>query len=437
MEAQFFIASITLIGSVVGTPVGGLQSDILGRKNTMMATQLLTLIGFLFLRFAQTIPMFYIGAFLGGYTEGVYLFVSALYTAEINQPKIRNYTMSFNMLSYFLMFCITYVIAYSVPWRQTISILIPLPCLNFLWLFFCPESPTWYMLKGRKEEAFTTLLKLRGNSEVARLEIKRIEKNLEEQKSLQEKMDFQASSIKEHISVLLKGTFVRPCSVLVFLYTIGWQWTGEASLTFYTVDIVQEFNIPVSPYLTSAGIGCYQFLVAIISVYLSSVIPRRKYYIGSGILVMAGACILGAYCHLQKYKSFHETVQTNPILHGIPIFALLLYFGGYASGFVTVCHMLLGELLPSNARSIGGCIVVQSSNVSFFLVTKFTPFCAEALGMDGLFWLFSVITFVSVIFAYCCVPETFGVSLEDIEQHYREICYPSKFTNEYKNGLIP
>ena len=39
------------------------------------------------------------------------------------------------------------------------------------------------MLKGRKEEAFTSLMKLRGNSEVVRMEIKRIEENLAEQKT--------------------------------------------------------------------------------------------------------------------------------------------------------------------------------------------------------------------------------------------------------------
>ena len=104
----------------MGTPVGGFQSDLWGRKTTMMATQVLTLLGFFCLRFAESIEMFYIGAFLGGYTEGVYLFISALYTAEINQPKIRNYTMSFNMLSYFMMFCVTYVIAYFVSWRRTL-----------------------------------------------------------------------------------------------------------------------------------------------------------------------------------------------------------------------------------------------------------------------------------------------------------------------------
>ena len=423
----FVTASVTLIGSFVGTPLGGLHSDLWGRKNAMMATQILTLLGLLCLRFAQSVPMFHIGNFLGGYSEGVYIPVSALYTAEINQPKLRNYTMSFNMLAYFLTYCVTYMIASFVSWRQTISILIPLPCINFLTLLLCPESPTWYMLKGRTEDAFDTLMKLRGNSEAARLEMKKIQENLEEQKVLQKQSSNQSSYIKETISVLSKGTFIRPCSVLIFLYCIGWQWTGEASLTFYTVDIVQEFNIPISPYMISAGLGLYQFLVALISVFLSAVVPRRKYYIGSGILVMAGAGILGSYCHLQHYTVFTETLKSYPILHGIPIFALLLYFGGYTSGFVTVCHMLLGELLPSNARGIGSCIVVQCSNISFFLVTKFTPYCAKALGMDGFFWLFSIITLISILFFYFCVPETFGVSLEDIEQHYREICYPKKF----------
>ena len=430
---MFFTASITLIGSVVGTPLGGLHSDWWGRKRAMMVTQILTLLGLLCLRFAKSVPMFYIGNFLGGYTEGVYLVVSALYTAEINQPKIRNYTMSFNMLCYFLTFCITYMIASFVSWRQTISILIPLPCINFLSLFLCPESPTWYMLKERREDAFATLMKLRGNSVAARIEMKRIDDNLTEQKMLLKQFSKQSSYGKEIFSILSKGTFIRPSSVLIFMFTIGWQWTGEASLTFYTVDIVQEFNIPISPYLISAGIGCYQFLVALISVFLSAVVPRRKYYIGSGVLVMAGAGILGTYCHLQKYEGFTETLKTYPVIHGIPILALLLYFGGYASGFVTVCHMLLGELLPSNARGIGSCIVVQSSNVSFFLVTKFTPYCANALGMDGFFWMFSIITLVSILFAYFCVPETFGKSLEEIEQHYRDICYPKRSKRSTEN----
>ena len=88
----------------------GIQSDVWGRKKTMMCSQIVALLGFLCLRFAINISMFYIGSFLGGYNEGVYMVVAAVYTSEINQPKIRNYTLSFNVLAYFFTFALTYLI---------------------------------------------------------------------------------------------------------------------------------------------------------------------------------------------------------------------------------------------------------------------------------------------------------------------------------------
>jgi hypothetical protein len=289
----------------------------------------------------------------------------------------------------------------------------------------CPESPTWHILKRRKDIAFNVLTALRGDKEVAKMEIARIEKNVEDQKIIQGQRH-KSSYIKEQLNIISKGTFIRPCVVLVVLFAIGWQWTGEASLTFYTVDIIEKFKIPVNPYWIAAGIGCYQFVVALLGVFISAIVPRRKYYIGSGMFVITGAAILGLFVHLQKYDFFVELLKNYPLLQWLPVLALSMYFGGYTSGYVTVPYMLLGELLPSNARSIGSCIVFQFSNISFFLVTKFTPLCVEMLGMDGLFLLFSAIATLSVIFAYFCVPETFGVSLETIEDHYRKLCYPSE-----------
>ena len=119
-------------------------------------------------------------------------------------------------------------------------------------------------------------------------------------------------------------------------------------------------------------------------------------------------------------------MDATPSLKWLPILAFMIYYGGYSSGYVAVCYMLLGELLPSNGRAIGSFIVIQVNNISFFLITKLTPDLMEILGMDGMFWLFSAIATGSVIFAYFCVPETFGLCLEEIEEHYRTICYPDK-----------
>ena len=43
-----------------------------------------------------------------------------------------------------------------------------------------------------------------------------------------------------------------------------------------------------------------------------------------------------------------------------------------------------------------------------------------------MFWLFSAVGFGVAIFSYFCIPETFGLNLEDIEEHYRKVSNTSK-----------
>ena len=167
-----------------GTMLSGVKSEVFGRKKAILTTHFVALLGFLSLRYANSVPMFYLGNFLGGYTEGVYLVVSPLYVSEINQPKIRNYTLSFNMLSFFFMFSITYIIGAMVSWRQTISILMVFPIIFSFTLSVCPQSPTWHMLHGRRSRALKVLTELRGDEAIANCEVMRIEQNLKEQKTV-------------------------------------------------------------------------------------------------------------------------------------------------------------------------------------------------------------------------------------------------------------
>ena len=57
------------------------------------------------------------------------------------------------------------------------------------------------------------------------------------------------------------------------------------------------------------------------------------------------------------------------------------------------------------------------------------------LGLDGLFFLFSCVSVGSIIFAYFCIPETFGKSLEEIEEHYRNISYGTRIDTRHKRQL--
>ena len=418
-----------MIGTTLGTFMCGAQSSHLGRKKTMMITQGVAFIGSLCILLASNnIALFYSGNFIAGYTNGVFLGVTPIYTSEINQPHIRKFTGSFLALLFFLGFSMIYLVGGMTSWKIAASIQTVWPCIVFILLFVCPESPTWLMIKGRKDIATETLIRLRGDTEVAKQEILRIETNLDKQK-MGKSQNPQSSYIKTQLKVMTKGTFIRPCLVLSTLWAIGWQWTGGIVLELYTVDILEKFEIPIDPYLASTAIGCYQLIAGICSIFISSSLPRRKYYIGSGIGVVFGAFLLALSVHLRKYDFFVTILNENVVVRWIPVIALMIFFAGYSTGYVTVCFMLLGELLPSNGRESGSFIVVQLNNVSSIVLIKFVPDLIESLGLDGMFWLFSGIGLFSTIFAYICVPETFGKSLEDIEEHYREICYHNRLNS--------
>ena len=407
-----------------------MKSYHLGRKKTVLITQLVSITGALCILFSKDVAIFYLGNFLLGYTNGVFLGIAPIYTGEINQPSVRKFTGSFLSLTFLLGYAITYLVGSISTWRIAASIQLGWPCVAFLLLLACPESPTWLLLEGKKDLAFETLLNLRGDALVAIKEMERIEKNLEHQKQW-ETYHNQQSFIAKQLEIVAKGTFVRPCFVITMLMSICWHWTGGVVFLLHTVDILKAFEVPISADWASAGIGWYQVIGAIVSIPISLVLPRRKFYIGSAICIFLGSFILGIIVHLKKYEFFLEALQNNPSLSWIPVIALLIYFAGYSTGYVSVCFMLLGELLPSNGREIGSFIAVESSNISAILLIKFLPQLKLLLGLDGLFLMFSGISVISIAFAYFCVPETFGKPLEKIEEHYRKICYNRRLENRY------
>ena len=60
-------------------------------------------------------------------------------------------------------------------------------------------------------------------------------------------------------------------------------------------------------------------------------------------------------------------------------------------------------------------------NISLFISTKMVPTLFEILGIYGTFWMYSGIAIVVAVLSYFFMPETGGMSLEEIEQMYRPV----------------
>ena len=68
-------------------------------------------------------------------------------------------------------------------------------------------------------------------------------------------------------------------------------------------------------------------------------------------------------------------------------------------------------------------------NISSIILIKCAPDLQTSLGVDGMFFLFSGVAAFSILFTLVCVPETFGKTLEEMEDHYRKICYKNSGAN--------
>ena len=420
----------------MGSLTCGILSGYFGRKKVTLAANLISVLGLLFLRFAESVILLYIGRIFGGYAFGILFANTPIYNGEISQSRLRKFTGAFMVALHNAGLVMTFGLSTILSWRTTVLIMMGFPCVNIVLLIFCPESPTWLMISGKTEQAVSVLRSLRGNEEVAMKEIQRIKQNISKQKESTME-DIDASSLKNKMKIMGKGTFIRPFLVVSILLAIGWHWTGGPIITFYTIDIIKGVKIPMDPYLCAFIISCYQLCMAIISTIVSSIIPRRKLFMVCGVLEMIGNLILATMVYLNRQEYFSEVGKEYPFVNWIALVGILFYYGGYSAGYVTVIFALLSELLPSNARNIGSSLATTFSISSLFILIKLGPTLQEKIGLDGCFWLFSGITFFSIIFCYFFVPETFGKSLESIEDHYRAICYRNKVEPEIPLEITP
>ena len=79
-----------------------------------------------------------------------------------------------------------------------------------------------------------------------------------------------------------------------------------------------------------------------------------------------------------------------------------------------------GELLPSDMRSLGCGLLGALDNVSVFVAVKTVPALVSGLGIHGAFLLYSCCCLANIVICFFVMPETKGLTLEEIEDSYKK-----------------
>ncbi len=398
----FFIMSMALWGTLFGSIFGGIPTDKYGRKKILIVLGLLFAISAVGSALANDPYIFSFFRFIGGIGIGASSVVAPTYISEISTPKTRGklgalyqFNIVFGILVAFLSNYFLQGVGGENDWRWMLGILV-VPSLIFtIMVFGIPESPRWLIIQKNDIDNATKIFNEMG-VEDANQEINLIFNG--------QKFD----SIKNPIQTFFNNKHKR-ILWLAFLIAFFNQLSGINFILYYAPEILSKIGIgEKDSLLNSISIGGTNLVFTFVGLYLIDIIGRKKLLlIGSIGYIISLSMVAG--CFISHASSF------------VLMSFLLLFIAAHAIGQGAVIWVFISEIFPNKLRATGQSFGASVHWIFAAIITLITPlFLDEKEGIFKenpwpIFIFFALMMVVQLVWVLLKMPETKGVSLEEIQ----------------------
>jgi MFS transporter, SP family, galactose:H+ symporter len=392
------IVSAMMLGAALGAAGAGWLSGHLGRKRSLILGAVLFVAGSLLCGFAGSPAALMIARVVLGLAIGIASFTAPLYLAEVAPEYIRGAMVSLYQLMITIGILVAFLsdlaFSYSGSWRWMLGV-IAIPGVLFLvGVSLLPESPRWLLMRARKDEALDVLRRLRGDPGVVAREASDIEEQL------------RRPQLGWHL-FMGNSNFRRSVSLGVLLQLVQ-QLTGINVVMYYAPRIFQTMGYATAAQMWfTAAVGLTNVLATFIAIaYVDH--WGRKPILYAGFAVMAvGLGVVGTVMHLGI---------TTPGEQLLAVVMLLLFIVGFAMSAGPLVWTLCSEIQPLKGRDFGiGASTLTNWVVNWVVGNTFLTLL-NTFGRAQTFWLYAALNASFLLFTYALVPETKGVSLEQIER---------------------
>jgi MFS family permease len=399
-EASYFTV-LPPIGAIVSSFLFAKLNDTIGRKYSLLLIAFPHIISLILIANAKSVYVFYVSRFITGLGDSCLFASLPIYVGEISTPKVRG---TWGNLMTFLIYLGQ--LSINVIGSYTTIATAAYICLVFPIFFLCtfvfmPESPYFYLMKGRTDDARTSLQKLRQKQNVE-----------EELHKLKSDVDRQMSESGSWKDVLTLSSNRKAVYAGIFLRA-SQQLGGISSFAVYTQYIFLKSGGNVSA-STSAII--FMGLCAVLNMCAAFTLDRfgrRKSYFVS--LLLCGMVLLceATYFFIEQFYGAEVNVA---IVNWIPLVGMITYVVFYSFGLGIVPTLMLGELFSASIKGKGLLLLNIVFGVLVSCTTKLFHLLDTSFGLYAPFLFFSISCFISTILAVYFVPETKGKTLEEIQQ---------------------
>ncbi|MBT6365756.1 MAG: sugar porter family MFS transporter [Bacteroidetes bacterium] len=390
-----FIMSMALWGTVLGSLAGGIPTKRIGRKNTLIWVGVLYLVSALGSGLASDPYMFSFFRFLGGVGVGASTVAAPTYISEISTAKNRGRLVAMYQFNIVFGILIAFISNFLLDgfngtndWRWMLGIEAIPAALYCLLIFGVPNSPRWLAVtKGNDVQALQTLELLLNDSNAAKKELAEIKRHT------------NTTSVQDNV---FNGKFKKPLQ-LAFLLAFFNQLSGINFILYYAPVILENAGFASSDsLLSSISIGGTNLLFTFIGLYLIDKMGRKSLmYIGSIGYILS--LLMVAY----GFKT-GASAEFN-------LFFILTFIASHAVGQGAVIWVFISEIFPNSVRAAGQAWGTGTHWVFAALITMLGEVVIDAFPGWTIFALFAAFMFLQLLFTHFMMPETKGVSLEELQ----------------------
>lgn len=413
VQEEVLIGCLSIL-SLFGSLAGGRTSDIIGRKWTMALAAIIFQTGAATMTLAPSFEVLIIGRFLAGIGIGFGVMIAPIYIAEISPSVTRGSLTSFPEIFINLGILLGYVSNFAfqglpehISWRVMLGVGILPSFFIGAALFIIPESPRWLVMKNRVEEARTVLLKTIDNE--AEVEERLAEILLAAGTGSAEKYEEKAVW-REMLSPSpsLRRMLITGIGIQCFQ-----QITGIDATVYYSPEIFQGAGIQDKSKLLAAtvAVGVSKTAFILVAIFLIDRLGRKPLLYVSTIGMTICLFSIGVTLTFIGQGQVGIAMAILFVCSNVAFFSV---------GIGPVCWVLTSEIFPLRLRAQAAALGAVGNRVCSGLVAMSFLSVTRAISVGGTFFVFSVISAISVLFVYALVPETKGKSLEQIELLFKD-----------------
>ncbi|XP_015435420.1 PREDICTED: facilitated trehalose transporter Tret1 [Dufourea novaeangliae] len=402
-ETGMWIGSVMPLSALFGGIAGGPCIEYLGRRNTILATALPFIAAWLFIALASNVAMVLVGRALCGFCVGIASLSLPVYLGETIQAEVRG-TLGLLPTAFGntgILIC--FVAGMYMSWRNLALLGAALPIPFMILMFAIPETPRWYISKGKTKRARKSLQWLRGKDTDITEELTAVEKL---------HVDSERNVSQGAFMELFKKNHLKPLLISLGLMFFQ-QLSGINAVIFYTVQIFKDAGSSIDENISTIIVGIVNFISTFVAAAVIDKLGRKMLLYISAVSMCLTLFTFGAFFYAK------DAAKADVSAFGwIPLLSLIVYVIGFSLGFGPIPWLMMGEILPVRIRGSAASVATAFNWTCTFVVTKSYEDIVSVFGAYGTFWLFGTIVLVGFVFVIVCVPETRGRSLEEIEKRF-------------------